>query len=75
MSFKIPFEKVMSRKEQNERQFYFNSDGKIKVDYDSYGKQIVKRKTASDNVSFFIDNKDLPCQHKNLHSLPYRKGK
>ena len=38
MMFKPPFETFISHKEQNERQFYLNSDGQKKVDYESYGK-------------------------------------
>ena len=38
-------------------------------------KQIVEKNTTSDNVSFFIDNKNCLCQHENLHPLTARKGK
>ena len=31
--------------------------------------------TTSDNMAYFVDNKNIMCQHKQLHPLTARIGK
>ena len=41
----------------------------------SMEKHIIERNTASDNISFLVDNQNFLCQHEKLHPLTSRKGK
>ena len=38
-------------------------------------KNIIERGTTSDNVSFFVDNKNGLCQHEKLHPFKDIKRK
>ena len=38
-------------------------------------KHIIEKNTASDNVSYMVDNEKCLCQHENLHPLTAIKGK
>ena len=57
----------------NGKIFWLNRDEK-NIDYESYRKHTTERKTASDHVSYLVDNWKCLPQHEKLHPLRSRKG-
>ena len=38
------------------------------------GKNITKRSTTSENITYLVDNKTFMCQHETFHPLTARRG-
>ena len=43
--------------------------------HESYEKNITKRNTTSENITYLVDNKKFLCQHEKLHPLTAKRRK
>ena len=69
-------ENNISCKKAKEKLFWLIGDGLKKLlTMNPMKKNITKRNTTSENITYLVDNKKFLCQHEKLHPLTAKRGK